>query len=202
MRQPPLEIDPETFFCCWLPAEITRLGSAAGLPERCIRVQLQGIDGGGWDLQVCRGQVTASAQDARHHPHLTLQLSVQDWRAAMVGEVEPHNLLAESLLPPAAAATDLLFLDTSAQRLISQLTGSFEFQIQNFHGRIWLLRATFGQQEWHDPPDAILSTDVQTYRAILQHELSAPEAVLSRRVMISGDVSKGLRIGQALFAKY
>jgi hypothetical protein len=193
-RRPPLEITPQQFFETWLPAEILRLGSTSGLPGMWIRIELAGEAGGAWDLRVANGSLEVKAKDAARAVRVTLNLSVEDWRAALVGEDG-----AESLAPPATSATDLLFLDGSSQQLLAASSGTFRFEIHKFQGRTWSLRATFGALT--DPPVATIATDMETYTALLSRKLTAPEALFSRRIVIQGDVGRGMQVGLALLPK-
>jgi putative sterol carrier protein len=193
-RRPPPEITPEAFFTTWLPEEIARLG-AARVPDLCVRVAITGEGGGSWDIEVKGGALTTSAADSARSPLVTLTLSVQDWRAIMVGEPGPV-----SLTPPNASPTDLLFVDGSSQQLLQAMTGTFAFEVRNYNGRTWRLLASF-KGPATDPPDAVIGTDAETYAALLARTISAPEAYFSQKITITGDAGRGMQVGIALLPK-
>jgi hypothetical protein len=195
-RRPPPTLSAEQFFTIWLPAEIARLGSATGAPERLVRVEIVGDEGGIWDLRLARGALVANAPDPSQSPTISLMLSVEDWRALTLGE-EGRLELA----PPSASPLDLLFLDALSQQLLSAVSGTFSFEVHRFNGRTWQLRAALGRPSAAGQPDAVIATDVKTYRAILARELSAPEAYSQRRITITGDLQRGMQVGLALLPK-
>jgi hypothetical protein len=186
-RRPPAEISP---------AEIARLGSAAGIPDLCVRVELEGAGGGTWDLLTAGGRMTVGGPDAARRPLVTLTLSVPDWRAVMIGEPGPVTLT-----PPRASPTDLLFVDAASQQLLANLTGTFLFEVREYNGRAWKLWATFGAQGRKEPADAVIATDAATYAAILARTLAAPEAYFTGKLTISGDAGLGMQVGLALLPK-
>lgn len=196
-RRPPAEITPEQFFTRWLPAELERLGSAAGIPDMLVRIELTGEGGGTWDLLTRQGRLSVSPPVDVARPLVTLQLSVQDWRAIVVGEEGPVDLA-----PRAAASTDLLFVDAASQKILAAINGTFRFEVRDFNGRTWTLNATFGDQPPGEIPDAVIATDAETYGAILARELMAPEAYFSGKIIVEGDAALGLQVGLALLPKF
>lgn len=196
-RRPPEDITPETFFSRWLPDELARLGSAPNIPPTRVRAVLEGDGGGSFDLVFEEGRVTGGPADPAATPQVALGITVQDWRAAMVGEAG-----AVDLLPDQATATDLMFLDAAAQRLVTMLGGAYAFEVRDYNGRTWRLTAAFGGAPVEGPPTATIATDFSTYRAILDKTLTAPDALFSGKVTISGDQGKGMQVGLALFSKF
>ncbi len=193
-RRPPAEITPEELFTRWRPDEIARLG-AARVPDLCVRIAVTGEGGGSWDIEVKGGKLSGSAADGARSPLVTLTLSLQDWRAIMVGEPGPI-----SLTPPNASPTDLLFVDGNSQQLLQTMTGTFAFEVRNYNGRTWRLLASFKGPP-SDPPDATIGTDAETYAALLARTLSAPEAYFSQKITITGDAGRGMQVGIALLPK-
>lgn len=196
-RRPPLDILPEQFFMRWLPIELERLGSVACATEMIVRVQLDGDGGGSWDLVARGGTLDVSPSASQLRPQVKLRLSVQDWRAIMVGESGPVDLT-----PPSASPTDLLFVDSASQQLLSAISGTFRFEVHDYNDRTWTLWATFGDRDPVEPPTAVISTDASTYGAILARNLSAPEAYLSKKITVTGDASLGIQVGLALLPKF
>jgi hypothetical protein len=196
-RRPPAEITPAEFFTTWLPAEIARLGSAAGIPDLCVRVELTGDGGGTWDLLTAGGRLTTTGLEGAHRPLVTLALTVPDWRAVMIGEPGPVTLT-----PTRASPTDLLFVDAASQQLLANLTGTFLFEVRDYNGRTWRLWAIFGTQGRKEPADAVIATDAATYAAILARTLAAPEAYFTGKLTITGDAALGMQVGLALLPKF
>ena len=196
-RRPPADITPDQLLQSWLPAEIERLGGAAGLPDMRVRIELEGPGGGCWDLQLEKGRLSTWPRDPVRTPLVTLRLSVQDWRALIVGEEGPMNLA-----PPSASPTDLLFIDSASQQLLANMSGTFLFEVSEFNGRTWRLAAVFGNVAAGAQPDAVIRTDAKTYSEILARKLSAPEAYFSQRISISGDMGRGMQVGLALLPKF
>jgi hypothetical protein len=196
-RRPPADISPRDLICSWLPAELDRLGSAAGLPDMRVRIELDGAGGGSWDLVLKAGKLTGGPLDAAQKPLVTLRLSVQDWRALAVGEPGPVTLT-----PPTASPTDLLFIDSASQQLLQNLGGSFAFEVEGYNGRTWRLLASFGDVAPGAAPDAVIRTDAQTYADILARKTSGPEAYFGGRITISGDAARGMQVGLALLPKF
>ncbi len=196
-RRPPADISLDQLFTSWLPAEIERLGSAAGSAAQPVRIEIHGSEAGSWDLCLSRGKLIVTAADIVHQPMVTLRLSLEDWRALTVGEEGPV-----SLLPPAASATDLLFIDSHAQQLVSKVSGTFRFEIHHYNGRTWALSATLGCCLQSDSPDATIAMDAPTYAAILARKLSAGEAFWAKKITLSGDTARGMQVGLALLRKF
>jgi putative sterol carrier protein len=194
-RRPPPEITPEDFFESWLPSELERLGSAAA-PQLLVRVALSGAGGGSWDLQMADGKLETTA-GGTGKPLVTLMLTVQDWRAIIVGEEGPVDLA-----PPKASPTDLLFVDAAAQQLLAAISGTYRFEVTDFNGRTWILTALFNEDKPADPPTATITTDAETYAAILARELAAPEAYFQQKIKITGDAGRGMQVGLALLPKF
>jgi hypothetical protein len=194
-RRPPATITPEEFLTSWLPAEIERLGVSARISDMLVRVQVDGAGGGTWDLEVSGGKLAARAPAAGRKPLVTLCLSLEDWRAIMVGEPGPI-----SLTPPNASPTDLLFVDANSQQLLANITGTFAFEVRNYNGRTWRLLAVFGDKA-SDTPDATIATDAETYAALLARQTTAPEAYFAQKITITGDAGRGMQVGIALLPK-
>lgn len=195
-RRPDREITPHQFFTSWLPAEIERLGQAGGIPEMLVRIQLDGEGGGSWDLSVSAGKLEARAQPSAGSPLVFLHMTVQDWRAIVVGEDGPVDLT-----PPKASPTDLLFVDSVSQQLLATLGGTFRFEVHGYNGRTWTLTAVFGGEPEKAEPDATISTDAETYGKILARQMAAPEAYFQGKISISGDAGQGMQVGLALMPK-
>ena len=140
--------------------------------------------------------MSATPPDPASGPLVTLSLSLEDWRAVMIGEAGPV-----SLTPPAASPTDLLFMDSGSQQLLSRVTGTFRFEVNRFNGRTWRLTATFGNGPPSALDDATISTDAETYAAILARQISAPEAYFAGQITIAGDAGRGMQVGLALLPK-
>ena len=196
-RRPPADISLDQLFTCWLPAEIERLGSAAGSAAQPVRIEIHGPEAGSWDLCLSRGKLIVTAGDVAHQPMVTLRLSSDDWRALIVGEEGPV-----SLSPPASSATDLLFIDSHSQQLVSKVSGTFRFAIHHYNGRTWALSATLGCGPQSDPPDATIAMDATTYAAIVARKLSVAEAFWAKKIAISGDAARGMQVGLALLPKF
>lgn len=195
-RRPPASIEPEQFFTTWLPEEVDRLGSAAGIPDMLARVELSGEGGGAWDLHTSGGKLQVTPAQPGAAPLVTLSLSVQDWRAIVVGEPGPVDLA-----PPASSPLDLLFVDQSSRQLLETISGTFRFEVRDYNGRTWTLTAIFGSEPRKDPPDAVIATDAETYSAILDRKLSPPEAYFTGKITIEGDAGLGMQVGMALLPK-
>ncbi len=199
-RRPPVDIAPEDFFAHWLPDELQRLAGETGLPPTVVRFSLSGEGGGSWDLFAEGGRVACATSPCGRPAALTLRLSVQDWRAIIVGEPGPVDLA-----PPTASATDLLFVDHASQQMLQDIVGVFRFEVRGYNGRTWTLTALFGAHEGPQrtgPADAVLRTDAETYAAILARQLPAPEAYFSGRIEIEGDEALGMQVGLALLPKF
>jgi hypothetical protein len=196
-RRPPSDMTPEQFFTAWLPAEVERLGSASGLPEARVRFELSGEGGGAWELCFRGGELGVVPSAASEHPLVTLQLTVEDWRAIMIGEEGPI-----CLTPPTVSPLDLLFIDAISRRLVTSICGTFCFQVQQYNGRTWELVAAFGARPLADQADAVISTDAETYAAILARRFTAHEAYSQGKIRVTGDVNRGLQVGLALLPKF
>ena len=196
-RRPPLATTPEQFFLQWLPAEIARLGTAAGMPEVMVRFEIQGEGGGTWDLGARAGTLQASEAADDHAPQVTLTITAQDLRAIVVGEEGPVDLA-----PPAASPTDLLFVDQSARSLLDTVSGTFLFEVRNYNGRTWRLTATFGSGPTSEKPDAVIAIEAELYGQILARDKSAAEAYFTGGITLSGDVARGVQVGIALMPKF
>ena len=198
-RRPPLGISSEQFFLQWLPAEIQRLGTAAAMPEVMVRfvIEDQASAGGVWDLWVQGGRLEASAAAAEHRPQVTLSITEQDLRAIVVGEPGPVDLA-----PPAASPTDLLFVDGSSVELLQAVSGTFLFEVRNYNGRTWRLRATFGDAAPSEQPDATIAIEAELYGQILARQKSAAEAYFTGGIVLLGDVERGVQVGIALMPKF
>ena len=196
-RRPPADLSPALFFEQWLPAELERLG-AASMSDTVVRVRLTGQDGGSWDLVVRRGRLQVfPADEEEREARVSLLMTVRDWCAIVLGEAGPVDLS-----PPGTSPTDLLFVDAASQEMLRSVTGVFRFEVREYNGRTWMLQATFGQVEARMEPDALIATDAATYGAILARELSAPEAYLDRKILVSGDIARGMQVGMALMPRF
>ncbi len=195
-RQPPVDITLEQLFTAWLPAELARLGSAAGLADVVVRMEIEGAGGGCWDPCLRGGVLQATGPEPSHSPQLTLRLAAEDCRALLVGDEEGR------LAPPSSSPTDLLFLDAASQQLLATVEGTLAFEVTGYRGRTWRLRASFGSAGGAGEPEATLRTDADTYARILARQLSAYEAYTSGKITVLGDVTRGMRVGLALLPKF
>ena len=185
----------------WLPSEIDRLGTAAGMPEVTVRFQITGEDEGGtWDLGARGGELVADVAtdgDAGARPQVTITMTAEDLRAIIIGEPGPVDLA-----PPEASPTDLLFVDRSARTMLDQVSGTFLFEVRNYNGRTWRLTATFGGGPAGAEPDAVIAIEAELYGQILAREKSAAEAYFTGGIKLTGDVEKGMQVGVALMPKF
>ncbi len=195
-QRPPPHISPSEFFHRWLPAEIRRLGNPQGIPAVLVRIELTGEGGGSWDLQICRGELVVAEPNPAHEPQVRLRLTAQDWNAVMLGEAGKKELY-----PPAASSLDLLFIDSHWQRLLESVSGTFVFQIHNFSGRTWTLTIAFKVPAITEPPDTTISTDAETYEAILTRRITPAEAFFADKITLVGDTARGMQVGLALLPK-
>ncbi len=181
----------------WLPAEITRLGTAAGMPEVTVRFQISGEGGGTWDLGARGGELDAAVATDEVHPQVTIAMTTADLRAIIIGEEGPVDLA-----PPEASPTDLLFVDRTARTMLDTVSGTFLFEVHGYNGRTWRLSATFGGGPAGDEPDAVIAIDAELYGQILAREKSAAEAYFTGGIKLTGDMEKGMQVGVALMPKF
>ena len=197
-RRPPPGITPAEFFEEWLPSEVERLGSAAGLPEMVVRVALQGAGGGVWDLDTFKGRLMVVPGGGERRPLVKLQMLVDDWRSMAVGDGGPVDLA-----PPTASATDVLFVDAASRRLLAGVDGTFRFEVRGYNGRTWAITASFGPAAAAEgrEPEALIHTDAQTYSMMRARKLSPAEAYFGGKIGVEGDAAKGIQVAMALLSK-
>jgi hypothetical protein len=193
-NRPPPDITPAEFFETWLPSQLPA-GQGTAVPIT-VRVRLYGDGGGGWDLRSGPSGVTVTAA-GEGEPDVSLMQTVADWRAIVAGEPG-----AVSLAPPQASATDILFLDRTAQQVVQSAKGTFRFEVTGYNGRTWSLAVKIGSQPVAAQPDATISVDADTYAAMLARTLPAPQAYFTGKVKITGDASLAMQIGMALMPRF
>jgi putative sterol carrier protein len=83
-------------------------------------------------------------------------------------------------------------LGDTAARLVFEITDAgpdgTRFTIEVAGGRVQ------GRAGGHDAPDLALRLDIETWRALNRGDVSAPEALLRRRVYLSGDLVLALKL--------
>ena len=196
--RPPTDITPTRFFEEWLPAQLAA-APRADLKPMIVRVQLDGAEGGAWDLKMGGGLVVqrASMGDAgTPDAAVTIVQTVQDWKAIAVGEPGAVNLA-----PPQASPMDILFLDRNAQDMLGTVKGTIRFEVTGFNGRTWNLTVAFGM-----PPaaeaSATISVDAETYAGMLARTIPPPAAYFSGKIKLLGDVALAMQLGMAMLPRF
>ncbi len=192
--RPGPEITPQAFFESWL---LSRLPPGTrDLAPLTVRVELHGEGGGAWELRTGPGGV-AIAPAAGGDADVTVTQTVQDWRAIVAGEAG-----AVSLAPPQASPTDLLFLDRTAQQIVTSVKGSIRFEVTGYNGRTWSMGVKIGKQPAPATPDATITVDAETYAAMLARTLPAPQAYFTGKIQIAGDPALAMQIGMAMMPRF
>lgn len=187
---------PKQFFEDWLPREAARLGViASGAPETHVRVTLEGSEGGVWDLQIHEGTLHVGPRVSTE-PQVAVVQSVDDWKALVLGDDD------SSLAPQSMRPTDLLFLDPLTRQVLQTVRGTIEFRITQYHARTWRMRAKFGDAPMKADPDATITVDAGTYRAMATRKLPPPEAYFSGKIVIGGDAGLALQLGMAMLPRF
>lgn len=174
--RPPADITPAAFFGDWLPA---RADSIAGDPSLSVRVELHGDGGGAWDLRPAVPGLTVAPADGGD-VDITMTLSVDDWRALIVGEPGSPRFA-----PPEARVTDMLFLNPAVRELLTAVSGSIRFDVSGYRGRTWTMLVRFGASS-PAAIDTITTTDAGTFAAILAREVTPPQALEAGLLRLEG----------------
>lgn len=197
LPRPALDMAPRDFFERWLPEQAARLDVlAAGAPEVHLRVTLEGAGGGAWDVRVREGKLAVGAPGGGE-PHVAVLQSVDDWRALVLGDEG-----GQTIAPPGAQSTDLLFVDPMARQMLQAVRGTVEFRITNYRGRTWKLRVKFGPQPMAEEPTSTITVDADTYAAMAARKLPPPEAYFSGKIQIGGDPGLAMQIGMAMLPRF
>jgi len=114
-------------------------------------------------------------------------------RALPPDDITPHAFFTDWV--PASVAADesrrMRLGDTEARllfELFDAASGEREFTLHIEGGRVR------GEVGGHASPDLSIRVDVATWRALNRGELSAPEALLRRRVQIRGNLFLALKL--------
>jgi putative sterol carrier protein len=192
--RPPEGITPADFFERWLPAQL----ASAPRPQSQlgVRVVLDGDGGGAWLLTTAADglHVTAGSEG---EADITLQQSVADWRAIVIGEAG-----APSLAPGQASPADLLLLDQSAQSVLARVKGTVRFEITGFGDRTWSIAITFGRQPPAVPPSATISVDAETYSGMLARTVQPQQAFFAGKIKLDGDASLAMQLAMAMMPRF
>jgi len=202
VNRPDKDITPSQFFSDWLPAEFAKVFGAAGATaassiDVTIRVNLDGEQGGRWDLELRGGQLGVVAGGGAAEPEVTVLQTTADWRAIAVGESGGVDLA-----PPTASPMDILFLDPSSRQVLKTVKGTIRFEVTGYNGRTWSLTVKLGPQPVATPPSATISVDADSYAAMLARTLSPPQAFFTGKVKLSGDVGLAMQLGTAMLPKF
>lgn len=196
--RPPSDITPTRFFESWLPQQLAA-APRGNLKAMTVRVSLDGdAEGGAWDLKIePTGLTVDKASPGGAEPDVTILQSVQDWKAIAVGEPG-----AVTLAPPQASPMDALFLDRSAQDVLSSVKGTVRFEVTGYNGRTWCLTVKFGPQPLAVEPNATISVDAETYAGMLARTIPPPQAYFTGKIKLLGDASLAMQLGMALMPRF
>jgi hypothetical protein len=140
---------------------------------------------------------TRNAGTPGPEPQVTLTQSVQDWRAAAVGEEGAVNLA-----PPQASPLDVLFVDPASRQILATIKGSVRFEVTEYNGRTWWMQVRFGTGPSPVDADATIVVDAVTYGAMLARKLAPPEAYFGGKIQLRGDTGLAMQIGMAMLPRF
>ena len=180
---------PREFFERWLPAEFEKAGGAPGI-ETLVRVELEGNEGGAWNLAVRGGtlEIVASGD-----PDVVVAQSIDDWRAAT------------EIAPQGSSPRDMLMLDPATQQALAAIKGVVRFQVTGFAGRTWQLTVAFGKGSAPArpmEPQATITVDVETQKLLLAGKMMPPEAYFAGKIQILGDMNLAMQLGMAMMSRF
>ncbi len=88
--------------------------------------------------------------------------------------------------------------DPERRRKLGATQATIVFELKGEGGGSYCLRIDAGSVEGFlggaEAPDLVVNVDVPTWRALNRGELSAPEALLRRKVKLQGDFVLGLKL--------
>jgi putative sterol carrier protein len=88
--------------------------------------------------------------------------------------------------------------DHERRSRLGDTCASLVFVLDGYEGGEFTLRVEAGRVAGHsgraDPPDLEVRVDLETWRSLNRGELSAPEALLRRRLRLSGDLLLALKL--------
>jgi putative sterol carrier protein len=112
-------------------------------------------------------------------------------RARPPEDIQPEDFFTR-WVPEAVAE------DEDRRRRLEGTRAIVQFELQGDVGGTYVVRIDAGRVEGSagpaDAPDLIVRVDVETWRALNRGEISAPEALLRRRIHIEGSFLLALRL--------
>jgi hypothetical protein len=188
MRPSP-DTTPAQFFQSWLPTHIGVLGPVD--PPLTVRVFLEGAGGGTWDLKRQTDTLEIAPAGDRE-PEVSVEQSVDDWRAFIIGEPGEINLA-----PAQTSAAGFYFLDPAVRRLVSLMKGTARLEVTGYRGRTWAMTVTFGTP-WRAAPNATVRVDAASFAAVLRRELTPDDLLSTGKFQAIGDIHLSMQLAMAL----
>jgi len=112
-------------------------------------------------------------------------------RARPPDDIAPHDFFTRWIAEAVSG-------DDQRRARLGSTDASIEFELSGDGGGTFTVRIqegrVFGMAGPSEAPDLRVRVDVVTWRALNRGEISAPEAVLRRRVRLHGDMLLGLKL--------
>jgi len=200
-------IDPQRYICEAIPAEFNRAleaqrtGGEASRPvyeqmcavEATIRVELAGVPGGTYYLDIDRGRMHARSEPA-HPPFMTLS---QD-RLSFERLAREAGGSALGLLGALGGLPGPPRLTQRRVEALSRVGGLIELEVTGARG--FALRAHFGSGPVPTRPDARIRMDEDVYRQLRSGRLLLAAAFMNLQVVVEGELQIAMRLAQAALA--
>lgn len=196
--------DPKTFYTETLPAQFQHalrdqqrlveeaqrtLDGMRGV-DATLQVEVRGEGGGRFVLNVGGGELTPGDAPT-HPPFLTLIQEREDFDR-LVAEAGDSAL---GFLGGISGLAGEMKLTRAKLEALASVTGCLRFVLQGERG--FSLLTHFGPEPVPEEPTTTISVDADVYEALQSGELSAPDAFLTGKITVEGDMNLAMQVALA-----
>lgn len=193
--------DPRSFFTERLPAQFNRALAQQEQAVKAAQKVLDGmravdatlrviVDGEAFHLNVVQGRMSPAGAPARP-PVMTLVLD----RAAFARVVREAGDSAMGFLGGLSGLAGEMRLTRSRLDNLAGVSGALRFEVTGDDG--FALLTHFGSEPLPARPDATLSVDPETYRALRAGGLDPQQAFMAGQIRIAGNMQLAMQLALA-----
>jgi putative sterol carrier protein len=169
-------VSPDEFFEQLLPMGFAAQAQEGNAPQDLsLQFRLTGDSGGEWAIAISGGAMTA--RKGSGDAHLTMTLSVDDWRDAVLGR---NGAALGLIIPPRRPGRP----DNSAR--VKTIKGTLALELAREGKEPFKLEMCFNNAA---TPRTVLRMKIEEHLALLEGRLNGQEAFMTGKLRVEGDLA-------------